>query len=199
MGRRMMELHYPEDATPLSRDEVDGLILTHITTRAELDRWEQDNINEAIAWLDKQKPKDILNEDFMLKLHKRMFEKVWKWAGCLRQKDKNIGVPWSRISIDLKIFCDDVKFWIKDKTYPPDEIGIRFHHRLVSIHPFPNGNGRHARLLTDLLIENVLGQPRLTWGRVNLTKAGDPRDRYMKALHAADHFDYEPLLVFARL
>jgi len=105
----------------------------------------------------------------MLKLHKRMFGKVWNWAGHLRQKDKNIGVPFWQIEMDLKNLCDDVKAWIENESYFHDEMGVRFHHRLVSIHLFPNGNGRHARLMADLLIENVLGQPRFTWGGADLS------------------------------
>ena len=194
----MINFDYPEGATPLSPDEAKGLLLTHITTHAELNRWEQDNINEAITWLDQHKPKDILNKAFMLKLHKRMFGKVWNWAGHLRQKDKNIGVPFWQIEMDLKNLCDDVKAWIENESYFHDEMGVRFHHRLVSIHLFPNGNGRHARLMADLLIENVLRQPRFTWGGADLTNASNSRSRYLAALHAADRHDFGPLLEFAR-
>ena len=194
----MIDLDYPEEATPLDPNEVEGLLLTHITTQAELDRWEQDNINDAIDWLDRTKPKDILNESFMLKLHKKMFGNVWKWAGQLRKSDKNIGSPWWRIPVDIKTLCDDINTWIGLKTYSPDEIAVRFHHRLVSIHLFANGNGRHARLMADLLLENTFGQPRFTWGGVSLVKASDCRRRYIEALQAADEFDYNPLMKFVR-
>ena len=153
----MIDFDYPEEATPLDPNEVEGLLLTHITTQAELDRWEQDNINDAIDWLDRAKPKDILNESFMLKLDKKMFCNVWKWAGQLRKSDKNIGSPWWRIPADIKTLCDDTNTWIGLKTYSPVEIAVRFHHRLVSIHLFANGNGRHARLIADLLLENTFG------------------------------------------
>jgi Fic-DOC domain mobile mystery protein B len=198
MGSRMIEFKYPEGATPLDKDDIEGLLPTHITTRAELDRWEQDNINEALAWLENRKPKDILNEPFMKLLHKKMFGNVWKWAGKFRQSNKNIGVDWYHISIELKKLCDDVKYWIKNKTFSGDEIAVRFHHRLVSVHLFPNGNGRHARLIADVLLENVLGKRPFTWGNANLVKSGDDRDRYMKSLYTADKGDCKCLLEFAR-
>jgi Fic-DOC domain mobile mystery protein B len=194
----MVEFDYPQDATPLDPNETEGLLLTHITTRAELDRWEQDNINEALAWAAQRKPKDILNELFIKQLHKRMFGNVWKWAGSFRQSEKNIGVPWYRISVELKKLCDDVRYWIEKKTFPEDEIAVRFHHRLVSIHLFANGNGRHARLMADILLENVLNRPVFTWGNVNLVKSGDDRKKYIESLFAADRGDYKPLLEFAR-
>ncbi len=194
----MINLEYPEGATPIDQDEAEGLLLTHITTRGELDRWEQDNITDALAWLDKTKPKDILNEKFIRKLHKRMFGNVWKWAGQFWQSDKNIGGPWWRVSTDLKVLYDDVKWWVKQPKDSSDEMAVRFHHRLVSIHPFPNGNGRHARLMTDLFLENILHCPRFTWGGHDLSRTSDARRRYIAALHAADEFKYEPLLEFAR-
>ncbi len=194
----MVDFESPEGATPLDPDEIDGLLLTHITTRGELDRWEQDNIIKAVAWLDKTQPKDILNEGFIKRLHQRMLGDVWGWAGKFRQRDKNIGVPWWRISTDLKTLCDDVDWWIEQEVYESDEMAVRFHHRLVSIHPFHNGNGRHARLMADLLIENVLGHPKFSWGGHDLAKMSDARRRYVDAIHAADQSDYDPLLEFAR-
>jgi Fic-DOC domain mobile mystery protein B len=194
----MIEFKYPEGATPLNKDEIEGPLPTHITTRAELDRWEQDNINEALAWLENRKRKDILNEPFVKLLHKKMFGNVWKWAGKFRQSNKNIGVDWYQISIELKKLCDDIKYWIENNTFSEDEIAARFHHRLVSIHLFPNGNGRHARLIADVLLENVLGKRPFTWGNANLVKSGDDRNRYMKSLYTADKGDYKYLLEFAR-
>ncbi len=194
----MINLEYPEGATPIDPDEVQGLLLTHITTRAELDRWEQDNIAEALAWLEKTKPKNILNEGFVCKLHKRMFDNVWEWAGKFRQSDKNIGGPWNQISTNLRNLCDDARLWIEHRDDSPDEIAVHFHHRLVSIHPFPNGNGRHARLMADLLLENNLDHPGFTWGSVNLSTHSDARQKYISALHAADELNYQPLLDFAR-
>lgn len=193
-----MTFDYPEGATPIDPDEAEGLKLTHITTRAELDRWEQDNIVDALEWLDRTRPKNILNQAFMLKLHERMFGNIWKWAGKLRRSDKNIGGPWWRIQEDLTNVCKDVSVWIDEQTYTPDEVAARFHHRLVFVHLFPNGNGRHARLMADLLLENVLNQEQFTWGGENLAKAGACRKRYIASLHAADGGDYAPLLGFVR-
>ncbi|TKJ35546.1 MAG: cell filamentation protein Fic [Planctomycetes bacterium B3_Pla] len=193
-----MEFDYPEGATPLNAHEVEGLLPTHITTQAELDRWEQDNINEALAWIEGHKPKALLTESFMKLLHQKMFCNVWKWAGKFRQSEKNIGVSWYNISVELKTLCDDVKYWIENKTFSEDEIAARFHHRLVSIHLFPNGNGRHARLAADLLSENVLYKPPFTWGSANLVRSGDDRKKYIESLVAADRGEYEQLLEFVR-
>ena len=194
----MVDFEYPQGATPLDRNEIEGLLPTHITTRGELDRWEQDNINEALAWVDSHKPKDILNEAFIKRLHKRMYGNVWKWAGTFRQSDKNIGVSWRMIPNDLKHLCDDVRYMIEDKTMSGDEIAARFHHRLVKIHLFPNGNGRHARLMTDILLEKYFKKAPFTWGRENLAPSGDDRTQYIEALKAADKGNYERLLEFVR-
>ncbi len=194
----MIDFSYPEGATPIDPNEIEGLLLTHITTRAELDRWEYDNINEALAWLEKKKPKDILNESFMKLLHKKMFCNVWKWAGKFRQSEKNIGVKWYIIPVELKKLCDDVLYWIENNTFTEDEIAARFHHRLVSIHLFPNGNGRHARLITDILLENVLKKPSFTWGNANLAKSGDDRKKYIESLISADRGEFDKLLEFVR-
>lgn len=194
----MLDFDYPEGATPIDPDEAGDLLLTHITTHGELDRWEQDNIIEAMVWLDKVTPTDILNEQFIKELHRRMFARVWKWAGHFRISDKNIGGPWYQISTNLKNLCDDVRLWIELQEYTPDEMAIRFHHRLVLIHPFPNGNGRHARLMTDLLLENILNCSGFTWGSENLSRAGNTRQRYIAALYAADSYNYEPLREFVR-
>lgn len=193
----MIDFGYPQGATPLDKNEIEGLIPTHITTRQELDRWEQENINEALAWVDAQKPKEILNESFMRQLHKRMFGHVWKWAGTFRRSDKNIGVSWYMIPSELKNLCDDVRYWIDHETFSADEMAARFHHRLVKIHLFPNGNGRHARLMADLLLHHV-GRPPFSWGSANLAATGDDRKRYIESLVAADQGDYAPLLDFVR-
>ncbi|MCF7958357.1 MAG: mobile mystery protein B [Phycisphaerae bacterium] len=191
-----MEFNYPEGATPLDPDEIEGLIPTHITRRDELDRWEQENINEALAWIEERRPKDILNERFMKQLHKRMFSNVWKWAGTFRKSDKNIGVSWYKIPIELKLLCVDTEYWIEHQAFSEVEMAARFHHRLVSIHLFPNGNGRHARLMADILMQYILNQPLLTWGKANLIKSGDDRKKYIEALKSADNGEYELLLQF---
>jgi Fic-DOC domain mobile mystery protein B len=191
-----MNLDYPPGATPLDADELASLIPGHITTQGELNEWEQLNILQGEAWARKQR-KEILNEAFLRQLHKQMFGETWRWAGEFRKSDKNIGVDWLKISVELRKLIDDVHYQIEHAAYPPDEIAARFHHRLVAIHPFPNGNGRHARLMADLLVER-LGQPRFTWGSRSLTDACETRLRYIAALQAADARDYAPLLAFVR-
>lgn len=193
-----MNFDTPDGATPLDPDEIDGLRLSHITTRAELDRWEQENITEAEAWAFRRALPDILTDGFAKRLHKRMFGHVWQWAGVYRKTDKNIGIPAWRIAMDVRNLCDDCAAWIEHAVYPPDEIAVRFHQRLTAIHPFANGNGRHARLMTDILLVHLLKQPRFTWGSGNLVNAGDCRKQYIDALRAADRYDYEPLLRFVR-
>lgn len=193
-----MTFEYPDGATPLDADEAQGLLLSHITSRGELDRWEQENISEAEAWAFRRKPKDVLTIGFLKRMHKRMFGTVWRWAGERRASGKNIGVDVWQIDTGLQNLCDDCATWIEYGAYPPDEIAARFHHRLTAIHPFPNGNGRHARLMTDILLVHLLGQPRFTWGSGNLVNAGDCRQQYINALRAADRLDYSLLLAFVR-
>ena len=177
---------------------MDGLLLTHITTRGELDRWEMDNINQAYQWVDRLKHTHILNEDFICHLHKKMFGNVWKWAGQFRRSEKNIGVPWVQITVELKYLCDDAQAWLEFNTYPPDEFAARFHHRLVYIHPFANGNGRHARLMADLILEKLFKKSSFTWGNAILTKQSEIRSAYINALKSADNHDYSLLLEFVR-
>ena len=194
-------IDYPPGATPLDADELASLIPGHITTQGELNEWEQLNIVQGEAWARKQR-KEILNETFVRQLHKQMFGETWQWAGNFRKSDKNIGVHWLKVGVELKNLLDDVRYQVAHATYSPDEIAVRFHHRLVVIHPFPNGNGRHARMMADLLAAR-LGQPRFTWGSRSLTNASlisatDTRHYYIAALQAADVRDYAPLLAFAR-
>lgn len=196
---RGMIFDAPKGATPLDPDEIEGLLLAHLETKDELNRWEQDNINQALVWLKKRRNKDqVLNEDFLFKLHHRMFDKVWVWAGSIRMSDKNIGVEYPTIRTSLAQLLGDVQYWVDHQTYEPDEIAARFHHRLVWIHLFPNGNGRHARLATDTLLIDVLGQEPFSWGEGNLYKDGEVRERYIRALREADQHNYELLLAFVR-
>lgn len=183
-------------STPLTAEEREGLIPSYVTLRRELNEAEQANILEAEEWAFARKRK-VLAERFLTDLHKHMFGRVWRWAGKFRRTERNLGVDPLRIAIDLRQLLDDCRYWIEHATYPPDEICARFHHRLVAIHPFPNGNGRHARLATDLLLV-ALGQPRFSWGRTNLVNPGDTRRAYVAALRAADARDIGPLLEFVR-
>lgn len=187
----------PPGATPLDPDELDGLIPTHITRRGELDEWEAQNILKAETWLHGRSKPDVLTLSFVKQLHKRMFDATWKWAGTFRTTEKNIGVDPSQISVRIRDLCDDVKAQLASKQLPLDEIAAMFHHRLVSSHPFANGNGRHARLMTDvLLLKN--GAERFTWGSGDLDDDNEIRKRYIEALRAADNHDYKPLFVFVR-
>ena len=186
----------PDDATPLTPDERKGLIPSDITYRRELNQAEQENIARAQDWALSRR-RDVLTEKFVKDLHSHMFGDVWRWAGQFRTSERNIGIPYHKISMALRDLLADAKAWIEHRAYPPDEIAIRFHHRLVQIHPFPNGNGRHARLMADLLVMG-LGRERLTWGSANLQGAGKVRKRYIDALKAADNHDLGPLRSFAR-
>jgi Fic-DOC domain mobile mystery protein B len=188
---------YPAGATPLDPDELNGLIPTYITLQGELNILERENILEAANWALGKKSLDCLNISFCLDLHKRMFSKVWKWAGKIRKSDKTIGVPKEQIISNLKQLFDNTNHWIQNKTYSFDETCVRFHHQLVAIHPFPNGNGRHARLLTEI-IQNVNGVATFTWGNSDLYKESEARTEYIKALKSADQKDYSLLLRFVR-
>lgn len=189
-------LEEDDASTPLTAEERDGLIPSYVTLRHELNEAEQANILEAGQWAFARKRK-VLDERFLMALHKRMFGRVWRWAGKFRHTERNVGVAPYRIATDLRQLLDDCRYWIENGTYLPDEVCTRFHHRLVAIHPFPNGNGRHARLATDLLLV-ALGRPRFTWGRINLVDPGETRHAYVAALRAADGRDIKPLLEFVR-
>lgn len=183
--------------TPLTVEERAGLIPTYITTRRELNEAEQINIADGDRWAFSRK-RDVLDEAFLQSLHKRMLGKVWKWAGSFsREANRRIGVDHWLIQPELHTLLSDVRYWIDNKTYPADEIAVRFHHRLVWIHVFPNGNGRHARSAADLLTVS-LGIDRFTWGSANLVEPAEARARYVAALRAADDHDIGPLLDFAR-
>ncbi len=185
-----------ELATPLNPEEREGLIPSYITLHRELNEAEHANILEAEGWAFARK-RDMLDERYLKALHKRMFGRVWRWAGQFRRTERNIGVATYRIGVDLENLLNDCRYWIDHDTYSLDEIAARFHHRLVLIHPFPNGNGRHARMATDLLLV-AQGQPRFSWGRLNLVNAGATRRAYVLALRAADGHDIRPLLDFVR-
>lgn len=196
-GMKMSNIFEADDnSTPLNEEEQKGLIPSWITTRSELNDAEARGIFEAEKWLLTSKQKDLLSEKFVKLLHKKMFESVWKWAGKFRTKEVNIGkIPPYSVSIELKKLFDDVNYWIENKTYSSVEICARFHHRLVYIHPFPNGNGRHSRLMADLLMKK-LGQKPLNWGKGSLVEISKLRKRYIDALHKADRGNYTALLDF---
>ena len=188
----------PQDdgRTELTEEESEGLIPSYITLRSELNEAEQANILDAEEWAFARK-RDLLEEGFLNNLHKRMYGNVWRWAGRYRTSGKNIGIDAYRIPTELRQLLDDCRYWIENGTYEPDEIAVRFHHRIVSIHCYPNGNGRHARLAADLLLKSM-GQERFSWGGENLIDVGETRERYIAALQAADEHDIGPLLEFVR-
>lgn len=195
-----LDLKYEEGQTPLDENESEGLLLKTITTQGELNEAEQLNIEEAIEWTLRKKfsVDDILSETFCNELHRKMYSEVWRWAGTFRKTNKNIGVDKFQIPVDLRTLIDDCRFWINNKTYPEDEIAVRFKHRIVSIHCYSNGNGRHSRLMADVLVSHVLGRPVFSWGAGNLVPAGEARERYLKALKMADKGDIKMLVEFAR-
>jgi Fic-DOC domain mobile mystery protein B len=188
---------YPDGATPLDPDELDGLKFKHVSTRGELDQLEQAGITEGLKWLDKQKNPDVLSETFVLELHKRLFGSVWKWAGTFRRIEKNIGVDPIQVAIQLRQLLDDAKYWVEHGTYSPKELAARFHHKLVFIHPFPNGNGRHARIMADAVLTKLLNELAIDWaGGYRLEAMNERRDHYIAALRAADGHDMSALLEF---
>jgi len=186
----------PDGATPLTPEEQRNLIPAHIAYRRELNEAEQENIARAQDWALARR-RDPLSEKFVTDLHKQMLGDVWRWAGKFRTSERNLGIPFYEIPAAVRQLLDDGKAWIEYKAYPHDEIAVRLHHRLVQIHPFANGNGRHSRLMADLLVMR-LGCERFSWGSADLQVAGDMRGRYIAALKAADNHDIGPLLEFAR-
>ena len=185
--------------TPLSPDELAGLIPS-LATKEELNEWERENSLLAREWAirDRISLPEMISDDYVRKLHLKMFDQTWRWAGKYRQTEKNLGVPFAEIPERLAVLFGDVRYWIESNTHSPDEIVVRFHHRLVFIHAFPNGNGRHARLMADLLVMK-LGRPAFTWGSSDLIKPGEARARYLDAIRMADNGDLRPLVEFARL
>lgn len=195
-----LSLEYIDGQTPIDEEEKEGLRIKTIATKAELDEFEQLNIEEALQWVlsKKFKPKQIFTEKFICDLHKRMYGNIWDWAGKFRKTNKNIGIDTHQIPMHLKVLCDDALFWVENNTYTPEEIAIRFKHRLVSIHCFPNGNGRHSRIMADIIIEKLYAKAPFSWGTSDLSIDGEVRKTYLKAVKQADLNNYKALLDFAK-
>jgi Fic-DOC domain mobile mystery protein B len=195
-----LKIDYSNSQTTLDEDEKEGLLIKSITNRQELDEFEQINIERAIDWTIRKRFKidKILTEKFVCKLHRKMFDQTWKWAGEFRKTNKNIGIDKYKIGVELNQLLNDCKFWVTNKIFSPDEIAIRLKHRVVKIHPFPNGNGRLSRLLADVLITHGFNLPAFSWGskRTDTNKA--IRKDYLKALFTADDGNYIPLIEFSR-
>lgn len=195
-----LELQYTAGQTPIDEEEKEGLKIKSITTHGELDEFEQLNIEKAVEWTihANLKSERILTEKFIKDLHKRMYGDVWKWAGEFRKSEKNIGIKWTQIGVELKTFLDDTKYWIENDTFSPEEIAIRFKHQIVSIHCFPNGNGRHSRMVADIMMESIFGKAVFTWHRSNMVQTDKIRKAYIDALRKADKGNIEPLIEFAK-
>ena len=195
-----LDLKYIDSQTPLDEDEKEGLKIKSITTQGELDEFEHLNIEKAVEWTIhiKLKTERILTEKFVRDLHKKMYGDVWKWAGSFRMTDKNIGINWTQIGVELKCLIDDTKYWVENETYSSEEIAIRFKHRIVAIHCFPNGNGRHSRMMADIIMESIFDRDVFNWHKSNMVKADETRKRYITALRQADEGNISPLIEFAK-
>lgn len=193
----MIDTNAPEGATPLDPGEREGLKPKHVTTRGQLDELEQANIQAGLRWLARSRRKDVLSDEFLRALHKRLFGEVWAWAGSYRRTEKNIGIDPLQIGVQLRMLADDARYWAEHETYPPLEAAARFHHRMVQIHPFPNGNGRHARIAADLYLERHHKHPPIEWTHgFDLQADNKRRAAYIAALREADGGNYGPLLKF---
>jgi len=196
-----LKIKYKDGQTPLSEEEKEGLLIDTITTHGELDEFEQMNIENAIEWTltKKFKPEYILSEEFVKELHAKMFNDVWSWAGEFRLSEKNIGIKFHFIGITLKQLNDDCLFWFQNKIYNETEIAIRYKHRIVNIHCFPNGNGRHSRLIADVIHKQIFNKDYFTWGsHADLVKSGEQRANYLKSIREADNGNIKPLIDFAK-
>jgi Fic-DOC domain mobile mystery protein B len=185
--------------TPLDENESQGLLIQSVTTQEELNEFEQQNIEKAIQWSisKRHNPQKILTEEFVKKVHEKMYGEVWAWAGNFRKTNKNLGIPWAQIPVALKQLLDDANYQVTNNAFTPDEMAIRFKHRIVQIHCFPNGNGRHSRLMADIIISHVFKSEIFTWGGEH-TSVGSQRSEYLKALKLADAGDIKALLKFSR-
>lgn len=194
-----IHLEYKKGQTPLDEEEKEGLLIKTITSQKELDEFEQLNIEKAIEWTigTRLKTDKILTEKFIRDLHKKMYGEVWKWAGNFRKTDKNIGIKWTQIALELRVLIDDTKYWMEHQTYSPEEIAIRFKHRIVSIHCFPNGNGRHSRMMADVILEHAFGKEPFNWQQSNMVNADETRKKYITSLKEADKGDINLLIEFA--
>lgn len=196
MGLRSID----EEGTILTDEEKEELKIKVINTREELNQLEQNNIEWAYDWLLRKKisQDNLLSVKFINDLHRHMLGDVWLWAGKYRKSNKNIGVDKSQIGLEIAKLLDDCRYWIKNQTFAPDEIAIRFSHRLVWIHPFPNGNGRLSRLLADLMLEKIFFLPKFSWSFSQSTLKDEWRKKYHQALVKADNYDFQDLLEFAQ-
>lgn len=187
----------PEGATPI--EDASGLIPDWIFTYEDLCAAEAENILVASnKHLNRHKNphKKWFIEKYIRNVHHDMFENVWDWAGKYRDSSLSIGVPAAQIREEIKKLCEDVEYW-DSETYEQMAVierAARIHHRLTKIHPFRNGNGRHARLMADIYIHSHK-HPLPNWP-TNISQETDTRTRYLKALQTADHGNYTPLIEY---
>lgn len=194
-----MTFEESDGATPLDPDEIEGLKFKDVSTRGELDELEQANITQGLQWLGRRRGGDILTDDFVQRLHKRLFGDVWAWAGTYRLREKNIGIDPFQICVELRVLLDDARYWTENGIYEPLEAAARFHHRMVQIHLFPNGNGRHAHIAADVFLGNYFGHPPISWASgFDLQADGERRVQYIGALRAADVGNFDLLMAFVR-
>ena len=195
-----LNFKYNHGQTPLNEEEKEGLRIRSIHTQGELDEFEQLNIEKAVEWTlhSNIRSEKVLTERFVRDIHKRMFSDVWKWGGEFRKSDKNIGVTWTRIAVELRKLIDDARYWIQEGKMPEEEVAIRFKHRIVSIHCFPNGNGRHSRLMADIIIESIFKKEPFNWHRSSRADPNLIRQKYIRALKEADKGNIELLIDFAK-
>lgn len=190
-------IEYPDGATPLDPDELAGLKFPHVSTRGELDHLEQANIESGLLWLKRGRKGEVLDDQFVRTLHKRLFGEVWQWAGTYRRTEKNIGIDPVQIGIQLRQLLDNAQYWVENDTFAPLELAARLHHKLVFIHPFPNGNGRFSRIMADVVLHEKYGHPAIDWaGGYDLQQMNDRRNHYIQALRSADAGDYGALFTF---
>lgn len=182
-----------EGETPL--DDISGLI-PKITTRVELDSEEAKNISNAFLkyLLLPSVAKNIqFDEPFLRQVHIDMLGNVWTWAGTYRTTQTSIGIEANKIQHKLYQLMDDLKTWTEFWEYK--ETATKLHHMLVIIHPFLNGNGRWARLVTDIWLASQ-GHETLEWGNENLVDVNNDRSEYILALKETDKGDLERLQKF---
>ena len=195
-----LDFEYIAGQTPLEEDESQGLRIKTSSTRWELDEFEQKNIEDCVQWIQGRtlKVEHVFSDVFIKEVHQRMYSGVWSWAGKYRLSDKNLGIDKWQIQQATRSLCDDAQFWIKEESYAKDEVAIRFKHAIVSIHCFPNGNGRHSRLIADIINENIFGNEPFTLGSLQINEDSDVRKEYLNALKQADRGNIKALLDFAR-
>ncbi|MFZ4648196.1 MAG: mobile mystery protein B [Patescibacteria group bacterium] len=188
-----------ENHTTLNEEEKEGLKIKSIATRQELNEFEQQNIETAISWLMKRNISIelFLSEKFLKNLHYKMFGSVWLWAGTFRKSNTNLGIDWRVVPVELKKLFDDCLYWLENKTFSGTEIAIRFKHRLVFIHPFPNGNGRLSRLMADTMMEKIFEKPAFSWGGLSVNSNNNEETRYIDAIHKADKGNFDDLIKFS--